>query len=122
MGEILIAMLFLALSILAVLGVQIYATKNQVKASHRFRASQKAEAVMTDIEDALSADLDLDVGVARIALPATYNPEGQPAFEYDVTQSFIGPDTDRLKEVTVTVYWTDAQGQQSYRCGSRFTE
>ncbi len=115
-------MAFLAISILAVLGVQIYATKAQTKATDHFRASQKAEAVMADIEEALSSDLDQDVSVPRTGLPPEYNPEGTPAFEYEVTEAFLGPPANRLKEVTIRIFWSDKQGAQSYTCGSQFTE
>lgn len=122
LAELLVALAMIALSVLAAIGVATYASKGAGKADHQFRASQKAEAVMADIQSVLSTDLDNDVTVARQALPASYNPEGLPEFEYQVDQVFVGPPSDRLKEVTVTVYWTDKQGEQSFFCGSRFTE
>jgi Tfp pilus assembly protein PilV len=117
-----VAMAFFALSVLAVLGVQIFAARHQVKADHHFRASQKAESVMADIEVALSANFDTDVSVVRAPLPATYNPEQVPEFEYEVRQSDVGPPADRLKEVQVALFWTDKQGARRFSCVSRFTE
>jgi Tfp pilus assembly protein PilV len=122
LAEIMVAVAFFALSVLAVLGVQIFAARHQTKADHHFRASQKAESVMADIEVVLSSDLDTDVSVSRSRLPDHYNPEQVPEFEYEVNQSFIGPPTDRLKEVQVRMFWSDKQGRQSFFCTSRFTE
>jgi sensor domain CHASE-containing protein len=122
LGEILIAILFLTISVLAVIGIQTYAAQSQLKAGERFRASQKAEAVMADIEEVLRGDLEVDVSVARIVLPPEYNPEGHPDFEYEVISDFLGAPSDRLKAVTINLYWTDRQGEQSFSCESRFTE
>ena len=122
LGEILIAIAFVTIAVLAAIGVQAYALKGQVKASEHFHAAQKAEAVMADIESVLGTDLDIDVSVERSPLPTEYNPEGVPEFEYTVTQSDIGLPSDRLKEVQVTIFWRDEQGEQKFFCGTRFTD
>lgn len=122
LGEILIAILFLAISVLAVIGIQTFAARSQTKAGERFRASQKAEAVMADIEETLRSDLDQDVSVERQTLPAAYNPEGGVDFDYQVVSDFVGEPEDRLKSVRITVFWDDGHGEQSYFCESRFTE
>lgn len=122
LGEILIAILIVGVSVLTALGTALYAHKGLGKADYRFRASQKAVAVMADIEAQLTDDLDANVAQTRQPLPPQYNPEGVPAFEYEITEGFVGPPEDRLKEVNLTLYWTEAQGPQRFLCGSRFTE
>ncbi len=116
------AILIVGVSVLTALGTALYAHKGLGKAEFRFRASQKAIAVMADIEAELATNLDTSVAQVRQPLPAQYNPEGLPEFEYEVTESFLGPPEDRLKEVNLTLYWTEKQGPQQFLCGSRFTE
>ena len=122
LAELVLALGIISVSVLAALGVAIYSSRGNGKAESHFRASQKAESVMADVESVLAADLDADVTASRQPMGTLYNPEGAPAFEYEVSQSFVGAPADRLKEVVVTVFWEDQQGDRSFRCTTRVTD
>ncbi len=122
LSEILVAISLLALSLLALVGLQISVLKGRQKSAVNVHASKVAATIMIDIESRLSSNIETEVSQARIDVPTEMLAENPYKFQYEVTESFDGPPEQGLKDVAVTVYWIDKNGEQQRTLWSKFIE
>lgn len=119
MAEVLLALVFTAFVVLAVVGAGLFAGKARGKSELHSQASWLATSLIHRCLEQLEGDFEAEVAV----------PEGTPVgppldstgrFVYGVEESFIHPpEADDLKRIRVTVRWTDAQGEQTYQLSTK---
>lgn len=119
LAEILLALVFTSLAVLAVLGVSTYAAKARTTSDERQRASLLATTLTWRTIESLAEDFD------REDLVVAY-PPGQPAeseidaderYRYGIELEAVGVapgSPDDLKRLTVTVAWESSRGTQTY--------
>lgn len=122
LAEVLIAMAALSVTLLAVVGLQTSILKGRQKSQVNVHAAKLASQILVRTEAQLASDIDLDVTQARIPVPPEILNPNPYNFEYEVTQSFDGPPSDGLKDVSVTVFWEDKNGPQRRTLWSKFIE
>lgn len=106
--ELVLAMAFCAMALLAVLGVQSRQHQALQKSAGRERGEQLALSLQADAANRLAEDFWTPVGYSRQPLAEA------PGFdsEVQVVDSPPPPAIAILRKVTVTVWWTDKQGEQ----------
>jgi prepilin-type N-terminal cleavage/methylation domain-containing protein len=112
LAEVMLAVLILSLAVLGLLSVQAYAFRAQSKGTERNRASVIAASRMNALEAKLKDDFGASVTQARAYVP------DEAGYEIAVAQAAVPP-LDDLKELLVTVYWTDDQGPHEYDLRTR---
>ena len=112
----------MALSLLALAGLQTSVLKGRQKSTVHVHASKLATTIMLGIESELRIDIETVVAQSRIDVPTEILPENPYSFQYEVTESFDGPPEQGLKDVAVTVYWNDKNGEQKRTIWSKFIE
>lgn len=112
LAEVMLAVLILSLAVLGMLSVQAYAFRAQGKGTERNRASLLAASRMNAVEAKLKDDFGATLTQARAPVPDA------PGFELAVAQAAV-PALADLREVLVTVYWTDDQGPHEYGLRTR---
>lgn len=122
LSEILIALSLMALSLLALAGLQTSVLKGRQKSAVHVHASKLATTIMFGIENELNSDIETVVSQSRIDVPSEMLPENPYQFQYEVRESFDGPPEQGLKDVAVTVYWKDKNGEQKRTLWSKFIE
>lgn len=122
LAEILIALSLMALTLLALVGLQTMILKGRQKSTLQIHAAKLAATLMIDIESELATDIETDVSRARAPVPPESLMDSPYAFEYEVAQSFDGPPEDGLKDVAVTLYWSDKNGRQQKTIWSKFVK
>ena len=122
LSEILIAIAAVSITFLALAALQGAILKGRQKSIAEVHAAKLASSIMVRLESQLSADINIDVAQPRVPVPPELLLENRYAFEYEVSQSFDGPPTDGLKDVSVTIYWSDKNGRQSRTVWSKFVE
>ena len=122
LSEILIAIAAVSITFLALAALQGSILKGRQKSIAEVHAAKLANSIMVRLESQLAADITVDVTHPRAPVPPELLPENRYAFEYEVSESFDGPPSDGLKDVSVTIYWSDKNGQQSRTVWSKFVE
>ena len=122
LAEILIALSLMALSLLALVGLQATVLKGRQKSTVHVHASKLATSIMLGIENELKSDIETAVSQSRTEVPLEILAENPYKFEYEVRESFDGPPEQGLKDVAVTVYWKDKNGEQERTIWSKFIE
>jgi hypothetical protein len=119
LAEVLFAVIFTAFVVLAVVAVGIYAAKARAKSELYGQASWVATSLMNRCLDQVSTDIDSTVEVPSNTLVGPpLDPSGR--FTYGVDEIFLHPpSSDDLKQVKLTVRWTDAQGAQQYTLSTK---
>ncbi len=120
LAEILVSLSLLALTLLALVGLQTTILKGRQKSTLQVHAAKLAATLMIDIESELASDIEVDVSQPRAPVPPESLLDGPYTFEYEVTQSFDGPPEDGLKDVSVTLYWSDKNGDHQRTIWSKF--
>ena len=101
-------MAFCAMALLAVLGVQSRHHQALQKSAERERGEQLALSLQADVANRLAEDFWSTVTSARQPLAEAPDFES----EVQVVDSPGPPAVATLRKVTVTVWWTDKQGEQ----------
>jgi Tfp pilus assembly protein PilV len=122
LSEILIAIATISITLLALAALQGSILKGRQKSLTEVHAAKLASAIMIRLENQLSADIDQNVAQPRTPVPPELLADNRYGFEYEVQQSFDGPPEDRLKDVSVTIFWKDKNGPQSRTVWSKFVE
>lgn len=99
LAEILLCVFILAVAILGLVSVQVFALKARTVTSERLRAANAAAAVLAGIES--QAGLDYTTSFARLRGAL------EPGLEYTVDDQ---PRTASLRQLTITVYFRDLEG------------
>lgn len=103
--EVMIAVMLVVVPLLALVSVQIYMTGAGAQDEMRATASALAYSELNRIETTLKAQFSTNV--ARPAGPVAGNPD----YTMTITENLVNPD---LKEVRVTVTWSDEVGPHEY--------
>jgi Tfp pilus assembly protein PilV len=122
LSEILLALALLSITLLALAALQASILKGRQKSTVNVYAAKVAAALMVTIETQLASDIEADVSQVRSEVPPEILLDTPYQFEYEVTQSFDGPPEQGLKDVSVTVYWKDKNGEQKRTLWSKFVE
>lgn len=118
LAEILISIAFVALAILAGLGVQLFVLKAQQKSGLSNLSVSVAQSVLAQSRQSLRENFEASATITRTSVPEALDPDGR--FEYEVIETEQpAPLTDQLKGLVVTVYWSDQNGQHSYRVATK---
>ncbi|MGE0489299.1 MAG: hypothetical protein AB7S38_08810 [Vulcanimicrobiota bacterium] len=99
LAEILLCVFILAVAILGLVSVQVFALKSRTVTSERLRAANAAAGVMAGLESQAGIDYATSFGRARGAL--------EPGLEYAVDDQ---PRSASLRQLTITVYFRDLEG------------
>lgn len=102
----------MALALLALVSAEVYSARADKGGAARHTATVIASSYLSEAEQALSRNFSNTVTASRQAVPAP--PAG---YEYQVTATDEVGGT--VKNVRVTVYWKDQQGDQSYTMWTR---
>lgn len=108
LAEVLIFLALLAMAVLGLMSTQTYAMRCSQFNRLRHTASTILTSELSESESLLKRDFRLDAGHLRTDLP------DYPGFASAVT-SLYEPDTgsdERLRKITVWVYWTDPGASQ----------
>ena len=122
LSEILVAIAAVSITFLALAALQGSILKGRQKSLAEVHAAKLASSIMVRLESQLAADININVALPREPVPPELLPENRYDFEYEVSESFDGPPTDGLKDVSVTIYWRDKNGPQSRTVWSKFVE
>lgn len=106
-GEVLVAIAVLAIAVLGLVSVQIYALRATEGNRQRLEASEIAGSVMAGLESRFSRGFPT---VASSRAPVVDHPD----FDCEVSESIEDPGTKRMKRVTVKVYYKDRAGEHDY--------
>lgn len=104
MIEVMTATGILAVALLALISVLSFSLRSQAKGGKRHAASLIGTTVLNEAGHTLEEDFAASVARAK----GVYGPN--PDFQVAVSQQLEKPD---LKQVAVSVYWTDQQGPQT---------
>lgn len=119
LAEIMLALVFTSLAVLAVLGVSTYAAKAKTASDERQRASILATTLAWRCVESLAEDFDredlaVDYPPGQLA-GAELDPEER--YRYGIALEAVGVppgSLDDLKRLTVTVGWESSRGAQTY--------
>lgn len=100
----------ISVALLGLMSMQAFALKTQRKSTRRHTASVIASSLMAETEKSVRDDFETDTARSR-------GPANEPEYEVEIVET-VGPDD--LKRVEVRVFWSDDQGDQSYRLWTKF--
>lgn len=122
LAEILLALALLSVTLLALVALQTSILKGRQKSSVNIYAAKVASGIMASLEERLAADIETVVAQPRGKVPPELLLGAPYEFEYQVTESFDGPPEQGLKDVAVTLFWKDKNGEQSRTVVSKCIE
>lgn len=102
----------MALALLALVSAEVYSARADKGGAARHTATVIASSFLSEAEQALSRNFSNGVTAARQPVPA---PPAGYEYQVNVTDEAGGD----IKNVRVTVYWKDQQGDQSYSMWTR---
>lgn len=115
LAEILISVFLLAVAVLGLIGVRLYAARAAGAVPYRQTASLIAASKMAEIEHRLRGS----ESYLEVAEPRTQDPE-HPRFNYEVLTDFDAG--LKLVSVDVVVRWEDRERPGEYKLHTRFNE
>lgn len=115
LAEILFTLLFIALAVLAVIGIQTFALKAQRVSKERQGASLLATSLMWRTVDSVKTDFTIPVDMPAPESAGT-DLDPQARFTYQVQELSVAPPltSDQLRQIKVTVFWQSDRGPQSF--------
>lgn len=114
--EVLTAVGLIAIGLLGLVGVRLYALRVASEAPHQQTASLIAETQLTQAEEKLRQGQSLN----QVRVAATRHAQ-HPLFEYEV-QAALDSTLSNLVLLDVEVRWQDQGRERLFRLHSRFTE
>lgn len=105
----------MAMALLALVSAEAYSARSDKGGAARHQATVIASSLLSDAEQELHRNFGTDVSAPRQAAPTP--PDGYE-YEVDVTSEVGGT----VKDVRVTVFWTDQQGPQQYSMWTKVLE
>lgn len=115
--EVMVAIAVFAIAVLALISVQAFALRSQVKAQQHQQATILAVSLMAEAEARVKTDFGAMLETPSTPLMETENlPEG---YTYTAQQSFETADVQRI---TLKVRWTDGNGPQEYELWTKFAQ
>lgn len=116
LSELLFALVFIAVAVLAVVGIQIFALKAQQTSQERKDANLIATSVLWGAVDTLSSDFTTNVSVAEgTSVGLELDPQNR--FTYQVEELPVAPPLTNaeLRRIQVTVSWESKRGAQKHQ-------